>query len=230
MPMIYTDEIQAGTVRHKMSALMAAIIESLTDNDEALDKREPDELEYQDGYTLTMPAGLSYYWSTGTGTPLLDSLVEGVLASQAVEWARQYPQRAPLPDCCSEESEFAEEAQEWELAAFEDETVYLRVEIIRDAGDIQFLACFTNEMSAPHGVEYRETMDESAFLTLDGAELEALCDRIAEAPYLSIIAKRNSGGLWHAWFGTANGEKAFFSTGGHADEESARKAVEREMR
>jgi hypothetical protein len=228
--MTYTDEIQADCIRGKMQALIAAIGESMRDNDEALEERAPESLEYQDGFTLVMPAALSFYQSTGTGTPMLDSLAERHLDAQAAEWARQYPQRAPLPDCASDEGEHSDEAQEWETAALEGETVWMRVEIVRKVGDVQFMACFTDEVNAPHGPEYRETMDESAFLALDGPELESLAARIAESPYLSIIAKRNSGGLWHSWFGTDNGKTAYFATGGHASESDARQAVERAMR
>lgn len=151
--------------------------------------------------------------------------------SQAAEWARQYPQRASLPDCASGEGEFSDEAQEWETAALDGETVWLRVEIIRErGGDVEFRACFHDDINAPHGPEYRETLDESAFLNLDGADLESLASRIAAAPYLSVILNRNSGGRYVAWFGTQDGTTAHFATYGHETEADARAALERAMR
>jgi len=228
--MIGIDHIQGEIIRLKMQLLLEAIVENMTDNDEALDKRETEELTHKDGFEVTMPAHLGYYWSTGTGTPMIDKLVERQLALQADEWKRQYPTRASLPDCCDDASEFSDEAQEWELAAFEDETIYAEIGIYRENGEIHFSACFMDEINAPYEERYQETMDEKAFLILADQDLEALADRISEAPYLTTITKRNSGGRWHGWFGTDNGKTAYYSTGGHPSEATARADVERMMR
>ncbi len=232
MVMLYTDEIQADVIRHKMRAVLAAIVESMTDNDEALDdKREAEELEYQDGFTFTSPAALSFYSSMGSGTPMIDSLVQRHLDAQGREWASQFPSRASLSDCATDDGgEFQDEAQQWDDAALNDETIYIRVEVINDHGRIKFTACFTDEINAPHGVEYLETIDESAFLALDGDELESLANRVAEAPYLSLVTVQNSGGMWCGWFGTANGSTAYHDTAAHATEAEAREAVERAAR
>lgn len=224
MPMTYTTDIQAATVRAKMAALIAAVVEIMTDEDEALDRHEPEALDHQDGFTVSMCAALSFYSSTGTGTPLLDARIARAEDAQAAEWERQHPDRAPLF-----ESDHPD-AEDWKDAALEGEDVWARVEITRDGGDVVFAACFTNEVNAPIGVEYRERMAEDAFMALDGDDLESLARRLAEAPYLSVVALKNSGGLWTAWLGTTDGRVAHYSTSAHADEESARLAVERASR
>lgn len=188
MPMIYTDDIQATLVREKLRLFVVAIAESLTDNDDALDgrDREPDKLEYQDGFEYAAPAYLNYYWSSGTGTPMHDKLIQRLLDSQAEEWARQYPTRPSLPDIMTDddESEYRNEAEEWEVAALQDEVIYVRVEAIRKDGDITFRSCFMDEINRPFGDEFETELDESAFLALAGDELEALANKLAEAPYL----------------------------------------------
>jgi len=225
MAMLYTDHIQAATIDAKMAAVMIAVVESMTDNDEALDRREPEKLEHQDGFTVSMYAALSFYSSTGTGTPMLDALISRAEDAQASEWARQFPDRPPLYDMDQPE------AEEWRDAALEGEDVWARVEITRESGgDILFASCFTDEVNAPHGVEYRERMAESAFMNLDGDALESLAQRIAEGPYLTPVALQNSGGLWTAWLGTSDGKTAYFSTSGHASEQAARYALGRAAR
>jgi hypothetical protein len=234
MPMLYTDEIQETLIREKMRLLITAIAESIGDNDEAADVRErtPDRLEYQDGFEFVAPCHLGFYWSSGTGTPMIDGLIERLIKSQAEEWAREYPNLLGMEEILTgdDEGEFRSEAEEWEQAAFEDEVIFIRVEIINDHGDIKLRSCFMNEINIPYGEELQVTLDESAFLALDGEELEALATRIAEAPYLDVVTKLNSGGRWHGWFGTQNGETAYFQTGGHESEDAARKAVSRAMR
>lgn len=218
--------IQDSTVDYKLAAIMAAIVETMTDSDEALDKREPESLEYRQGFTASLPAGLSYYWSTGTGTPLLDSLVQSHLDSQAAEWARQYPQRVALPDCASGEGEFSELAQEWEQLAIEGEHAWARIESVRESGQVTFKSCFTDSGNQPHGLEYSETLSESDLLAIDGKQLGSLIARVAQGPYLSTVVNRNSGGLWEGWLGTQDGTTAHYATFGHATEESARRALE----
>ena len=224
MAMTYTDDIHAATVRAKMSALMGAVVEMMADDDEALDHREPEPLEYQDGFTVSMPAPLSFYSSTGTGTPMLDSLIAKAEEAQAAEWARQYPDRSPLFDSDHPD------AEGWKDAALDGEDVWARVEMTREGEDILFTSCFTDAVNAPHGVEYRERMAESAFLSLDGADLETLARRIASGPYLTPVALQNSGGLWTAWLGTSDGKTAYFGTAGHASEDVARYALDRAAR
>lgn len=188
MPMLYTDEIQETLVREKMRLVMLAIVESLGDNDEALDvrERELDKLEYQDGFEFVAPAHLSFYWSSGSGTPMHDKLIEKLIDSQAEEWKRQYPHRAGMLDILAsdEESPIREEALEWEEAALQDEAIYIRVEAIREHGDIRFRSCFMNEINTPFGDEFESELDESDFLALAGDELETFANKLAEAPYL----------------------------------------------
>lgn len=224
MPMTYTTDIQAATVRAKLRALIDAVVEAMIDGDEALDRREPEPLAYEDGFTVSMCASLSFYDSTGTGTPLLDARIARAEDAQAAEWARQYPERAPLFDSDHPD------AEGWKDVALDGEDVWARVEITRDGGDVVFASCFTDEVNAPIGIEYRERMAEDAFMALDGPELESLAQRVAEGPYLSLITLQNSGGLWTAWLGTADGKVAHFSTSGHDSEDAARLAVERAAR
>jgi hypothetical protein len=191
MPMFYCTDIQADTVREKMRLVMVALVENIGDNDEALDvrERELDKLEYQDGFEFVAPAHLSFYWSSGTGTPMHDKLIERLIDSQAAEWARQYPHRAGMLDILSgdDEGEFRNDAEEWEQAALQDEAIYIRIEAIRADGDIKFRSCFMNEVNIPYGDEYEVEIDESAFLALDGDDLEAFANKIAEAPYLATL-------------------------------------------
>lgn len=232
--MAYFGDIQDSTVRDKLGLFMGALAEMIRDNDEALDahEREPERLEFRDGWEFSAPAYLSFYWSTGTGTPWQDRLIDKLMDSQEAEWAAQYPARAPLRDILAldEDSEFRSEAEEWELAALQDEAIYIRIEAFRDHGDIKFRSCFTDEINAPYGEELEIIVPEEEFLSLDGDGLESLANRIAEAPYLAVVVKQNSGGRWHAWFGTEDGKTALFSTGGHETEEAARQAVSRAMR
>lgn len=189
MPMTYTDDIQATVIREKMRLVMLAIVESIGDNDEAVDarNRELDKLEYQDGFEFVAPAHLSFYSSSGTGTPLHDRLVQRLLDSQAEEWKRQYPHRASLPDILTAdddgEGEFRNEAEEWETAALQDEIIYIRVEAVRDGGQIRFRSCFMNEINIPYGDEFDIAIDDPEFIALDGDELEKFAAGIADAPY-----------------------------------------------
>jgi hypothetical protein len=189
--MFYCTDIHAETVREKMRLLMLALIENIGDNDEALDirDREMDKLEYQDGFEFVVPAYLNYYWSSGTGTPMHDKLIQRLLDSQAEEWARQYPDRLGLAETmmADEDLPYRDDAEEWENAALTDEVIYLRIEMIRADGDIKFTACFMNEINIPFGDEYEVEIDESAFLTLEGEELEAFANKIAAAPYEATI-------------------------------------------
>lgn len=220
-----SSEIQADTIRHKMRAVLDSIIEQVTDDDEALEKRNPAALDFEDGFTVSMPAGLSYYWSTGTGTPLQDRCIQRCIDAQAAEWALQFPQRAPMEDCASNEGEHSEEAQEWETAALEDETIWLRVEIVRTAGDIALKACFTDEINAPIEFEWRESISEEDFLGLDGQGLDDLVSLIAEAPYWAIITEQRADGVWLGWLGTSDGKERHYSTNGHSTELQAFDAV-----
>jgi hypothetical protein len=187
----YTDEIQDTVIREKLRLFVTQVAEMIGDNDEAADvhNRTPDKLEYQDGFEFVAPCYLSFYWSSGTGTPLHDKLVECLLDAQEYEWAQQYPARKPLRDILAlgEDSEFRSEAEEWELAAFEDEAIYIRVEAIRDHGDIRIRSCFMNEINAPYGDEFERDMPEAEFLALEGDELEALAKEVAEAPYSATL-------------------------------------------
>jgi hypothetical protein len=224
MPMTYTDAIQAATIEAKISALIVAVVEIMTDNDEALDRRDPEKLERKNGFTVTMVAALSFYSSTGTGTPMLDSLISEAEDSQAAEWARQYPDRAPLY-----ESDHPD-VESWRDAALEGEDVFARVEIVREGDSVIFASCFTDVVKAPHGVEYRERMGVEPFIALDGDDLESLARRIADGPYLSVLTSENAAGLWKAWLGTSDGRTAYFSTYGHTSEQGARYAVDRAAR
>jgi hypothetical protein len=183
----YTDEIQDTVIREKLRLFVTQVAEMIGDNDEAADvyQRTPDKLEYQDGFEFVAPCHLGFYWSSGTGTPLHDKLIEQLLDAQEYEWAQQFPGRKSLRDILAldEDSEFRSEAEEWELAAFEDETIYIRVEAIRDHGDIRIRSCFMNEINAPYGDEFERDMPEAEFLALEGDELEALAKEVAEAPY-----------------------------------------------
>jgi hypothetical protein len=231
--MAYFGDVQDATVKGKLGLFMTAVAELICDNDEAIDGhgRTPDELEFRDGFEFTAPAYLNFYWSTGTGTPFQDKLIERLIDSQAEEWARQFPNRAPMLDILSgdDDGEFRSEAEEWEQAALQDEAIYIRVEAFRDHGDIKFRSCFTNEINAPLEEELEIVMAESEFLALDSDGLESLGNRIAEAPYLNVIAVQSSGGLWHSWFGTSDGKTAYFPQGGCETEEAARRAVSRAM-
>ena len=188
--MFYCTDIQETVVREKMRLLMAALIENVGDNDEALDVRDRtmDKLEYQDGFEFVAPAGLSYYWSTGTGTPMLDKLIERLVAAQAAEWAEQFPDKPGMLDLLAgDDSPDREEAGAWEMAALDDEVVYLRIEMIREHGDIKFRSCFMNEVNIPYGDEYEVELSDAEFLALDGDELEAFANKIAAAPYEAKI-------------------------------------------
>lgn len=184
--MTYTDDIQDSVVREKLRLFVGQIAEMIGDNDEAVDVhgRTPDKLEYQDGFEFVAPAYLSFYWSTGTGTPMHDKLIQRLIDMQEAEWARQYPNRKSIGDILSgDDEEFRSEAEEWEEAALHDEAIFIRVEAIRDAGDIRFRSCFMNEINAPYGDEFEIDMPETEFLALADEGLEALAVKIAEAPY-----------------------------------------------
>jgi hypothetical protein len=183
----YTDEIQDAVVHEKLRLFVTQVAEMIGDNDEAADvhNRTPDKLEYQDGFEFVAPCYLNFYWSSGSGTSLHDKLIERLMDSQGEEWARTYPNRKSLNDimCGDEGEEFRSEAEEWEIAALEDEAIYIRVEAIRDHGDIKFRSCFMNEINAPYGKEFERDMPEAEFLALEGDELEAFAKEVAEAPY-----------------------------------------------
>jgi hypothetical protein len=187
----YTDEIQDSVVREKLRLFVTQVAEMIGDNDEAADVRDrtPDKLEYQDGFEFVAPCYLGFYWSSGTGTPLHDKLIERLLDAQEYEWAQQFPARKSLRDILAldDDSEFRSEAEEWELAAFEDEVIYIRVEAIRDSGDIKFRSCFMNEINAPFGDEFERDMPEAEFLALEGDELETFAKEVAEAPYSATL-------------------------------------------
>lgn len=187
--MAYFGDIQDAAAREKLRMFVAAVAEKACDDDEAIDGRgrEPDKLDYQDGFTWSAPAWLSFYSSTGTGTPWQDKLIERLIDSQAREWAEQYPNRAGMLDILSAdddgEGEFRSEAEEWETAALEDEAIYIRFEAHRESGDIVIRACFCDEINAPYGKEFEERIDEAEFMAMDSDALEALGNRVAEAPY-----------------------------------------------
>lgn len=186
MPMFYCTDIQADTVREKMRLLMAALIENVGDNDEALDvqNRTMDKLEYQDGFEFVAVASLGFYWSSGTGTPMQDKLIERLIDAQAAEWAEQFPDKPGMLDLLAgDDSPDRDEASEWEMAALDDEVIYLRIEFVRDHGDIKFRSCFMNEINIPYGDEYEVELSDAEFLALEGDELEAFANRIAAAPY-----------------------------------------------
>lgn len=186
--MAYFGDIQDASVRTKLAQFIAAVAELACDDDEAVDGRgrTPDKLDYQDGFTWSAPAWLSFYSSTGTGTPWQDKLIDRLINSQAQEWAEQYPNRAGMLDILSaddDEGEFRSEAEEWETAALADEAIYLRFEMHRDSGDIVIRACFCDEINAPYGDEFEERIDEAEFMAMDSDALETLGKRVAEAPY-----------------------------------------------
>lgn len=185
--MAYFADIQDATVREKLKLFMGVVAELIDDNDEAVDGRgrEPDKLEYQDGFEWVAPAHLSFYWSSGTGTQWQDKLIDGLINSQNEEWKRQYPHRQSMLDILAgeDEGEFRNEAEEWEQAALLDEIIYIQVEAVRDSGDIKFRSSFTNEINVPYRKEFEITLNESEFLTLDDEGLEKLGRKLAEAPY-----------------------------------------------
>lgn len=188
--MSYTYGIQDSVVREKLRLFVGQVAEMIRDNDEAVDGygREPDELEYRNGFEFVAPAYLNYYWSTGTGTPLHDTLIQRQIDLQEAEWARQYPNRKAIGDILSgDDEEFRSEAEEWEEAALQDEAIYIRVEAFRDSGDIKFRACFMDEINAPYGKEFERDITESDFLALNGDGLEALAKELAEAPYSATL-------------------------------------------
>lgn len=184
--MAYFGDVQDTAIDAKLKAFVTTIGEYIGDNDEAVDARDrdADKLSYGKGFEWCASAWLSYYNSTGTGTPLHDKLCERLFDAQAAEWARQYPNRASLGDILSGDSdEFRDEAEEWETAAYQDEAIFIRVEATRADGDIKFRSCFMNEISVPYGDEFEVEMAESEFMALDSEGLESLGKRLAEAPY-----------------------------------------------
>lgn len=181
------NEIQTKLIVEKMKLVMFEIADNIRDNDEAVDayKRDPEPMEYQQGFEFCAPAWLSYYWSTGTGTPMHDKLIEQLQTAAAESWAEQYPDRPSIDDIMTgdDESEFRHEAEDWEQSAFEDEAIYIQVECVRSDGDIKFTASFTNEINYPLAPEFEIEFTDNEFLALDGEALEGWIKQIAEAPY-----------------------------------------------
>lgn len=188
MPMTYTDDIQETTVVAKMRAVLDAMRELASDGDEALDSynREIEPLHYGKGFQWCAPAWLRFYSSTGTGAPFQDKLIERSEQLQADEWKRQFPGRADLFTCASEENEHQEEAHEWLDAALHDEAVFLNLEIELRDGDVIIRSNFSSEYNTPVGGKYFERrIDQDEFLTLAGDDLELLVRLAIDTAYLS---------------------------------------------
>ncbi len=186
--MTYCDEIQDSVIDKKLSLFMTGIVEMIGDNDEAVDSshRTVEKMQYQNGYEFSAAAWLSYYWSTGTGTPLHDGLIERLMKSQGETWAEHFPDRKSIDDIMTSDDAnepHRNEAEEWEQAALLDEAIFIQVEAVRSDGDIKFTSSFTNEINRPYGNEFEIEIEESAFMAMDGDDLEKLAKQIASAPY-----------------------------------------------
>ncbi|WOE76357.1 hypothetical protein [Alterisphingorhabdus coralli] len=118
----------------------------------------------------------------------MDKLIDGHLASQAAEWARQYPQRQPLPDCAmgDEDDEFTQEAQEWEDAALDDEAIYATIDIYHSQGTVTIEASFTDEINTLVSAEYHRDIEAQEFAAMTDKALDSLIEEVAEAPYKEI--------------------------------------------
>lgn len=188
MPMTYTDDIQADTIKQKMWLVLEAMRELACDGDEALDGhgRVVEAMAYSTGYEWTAPAWLSVYSSTGTGAPFQDKLIERAEKLQAESWAEQFPGRADLFACVSEENEHQDEAHEWIDAALHDESISLNLEIESRTCEVIVRANFASDYNTPVGGKYYERrFDHEDFLTLAGGELEALVREAIDTAYQS---------------------------------------------
>lgn len=186
MPMTYTDDVQHMTITAKMEAVLYAMKELASDNDEALDayNREVDLYDRRNRMEWTCPAWLSFYSSTGTGAPFQDRLIEKHEQAQADYWKEHFPARADLFTCAADENEHQEEAHEWLDAALDDEAIYLQLEAERRDGDVIIRAGFSDEINRPVGGQWFERrIDESDFLKLEGAELESLINEAIDTAY-----------------------------------------------
>jgi hypothetical protein len=170
--------------------LCALAIEAAADDDESIDKRDPEKLEYRRGSEVTGVAWLSGYDSRGDAPPCLQKVIDSHYAAQNAEWQRQHPDRPDLWLCVDYEDAlpYAGEAEEWLDAVLSGpdgrgEAAYLQIEVTFDEDTVKWWARFTDEINAPLSEGGRGEMEAAAFLALDEAEMEALAKDIAESAY-----------------------------------------------
>lgn len=180
--------LRASTITYKMELFITALKERLNDNDEAIDgyNRSHTPLDHSTGFEYVAPAWVSFYWSTGTGTAMHDALIQRELDAQAQEWARQYPERPSLANCCADEdSPYSDEAQEWEIAALQDEAIYISatIEWREDADEVRIESYFMDQVNSQLNDGLRVHLTGNEFLTLSDEDCETLIQRLADAPY-----------------------------------------------
>ena len=94
--------------------LCALAIEAAADDDESIDKRDPEKLSHQRGSEVTGVAWLSGYDSRGDAPPCLQKVIDSHYDAQNREWQRQYPDRPDLHTCYdSDNPALSSEAEEW---------------------------------------------------------------------------------------------------------------------
>lgn len=173
----------------KTFILCGLAIEAAADDDESIDKRDPEKLSYRRGSEVTGVAWLSGYDSRGDAPPCLQKVIDSHYDAQNAEWKRQYPDRPDLHDCYnSDDSDLSAEAEKWLDAVLtgpdgNGEAAYLQIEVTFDDDSVQWWARFTDEINAPLSDGGRGEMDAEAFLALDDDAMEKLAQQIAFSAY-----------------------------------------------
>jgi hypothetical protein len=187
--MSYTNHIQETIILEKIKEVVKATSCFIGDNDDAVDwsNKKPEEMVYNNclfdnkGYTISFHVDLSYYWSTGSTTPITQNLIENCFKDTAVYWTETYPNRPSYEDCLDDESEYANEAQQWEVETLGDTNIWLRVEGTLKDNDIIFSCSYTDEICSPYGKEFRETFSLEDFLLLSSNELETFVEKLGQS-------------------------------------------------
>jgi hypothetical protein len=173
----------------KTFILCGLAIEAAADDDESIDKRDPEKLEYQRGSEVCGVAYLSGYDSRGDAPPCLQKVIDSHYEAQASEWAKAYPEWPDLHTAYDgSDSAISEEAVKWLDAALSGpdghgEAAYLQIEVTFDEDSVQWWSRFTDEINASLSEGGRGEMDAKAFLALGDSALEGLAKEIAESAY-----------------------------------------------